>query len=187
MEQYKLILGCFLICALCYGLKCEECKRDDLYSYHCEGFCNGSLTVLCDETTTTRASISEKTKASGTLSTGAGIGLGAVLVVIVIFVILYVLKRRMRLSLPHNNPGTNNGVVQHLQQPTRNHIMFISGSEGKNVIIASTSLKGLHTLPFLILFTHIDEFLQTIDGLIDKILNTTTKRSTDILVQLCNV
>lgn len=27
----------------------EECKRDDLYSYHCEGFCNGSLTVLCDE------------------------------------------------------------------------------------------------------------------------------------------
>lgn len=27
----------------------EECKRDGLYSYHCEGFCNGSLTVLCDE------------------------------------------------------------------------------------------------------------------------------------------
>ncbi|XP_076070741.1 uncharacterized protein LOC143042349 [Mytilus galloprovincialis] len=175
MEQYKLILGCFLICALFYGLKCEECKRDDLYSYHCEGFCNGSLTVFCDKccklngtwhcvvstryhqcetsprTTTTRASISEKTKASGTLSTGAGIGLGAVLVVIVIFVILYVLKRRMRLSLPHNNPGTNKGVVQHLQQPTRNHIMFISGSEGKNVIIASTSLsyaqQSAHNLP----------------------------------------
>lgn len=175
MEQNKLIFGCFLICVLCYGLKCEVCKRDGLYSYHCEGLCNGSLTLLCDEccklngtwrcvvstkyhqcetshrTTTTRASISEKTKASGTLSTGAAIALGAGLVVIVIFVILYVMKRRMRLNLPHNNSGTNNGVGHNLQQPTRNPIVFISGSEGKSVIIASTNLsyaqQSAHSLP----------------------------------------
>ncbi|XP_052076725.1 uncharacterized protein LOC127714697 [Mytilus californianus] len=178
MKQYKLICGCFLICALCYGLKCEVCKRDGIFSYHCEGLCNGSVTIFCDEccklngtwrcvvstryhqcetssrTTTTRAynrSISEKNKASGTLSTGAAIALGAGAVVIVIFVILYVLKRRLRLTLPNNNTRTNNGVGHNLQQPTGNPIVFISGSDGKSVVIASTNLsyaqQSSHNLP----------------------------------------
>ncbi|CAC5394814.1 unnamed protein product [Mytilus coruscus] len=219
MEQYKLIFGCFLICVLCYGLKCEVCKRDGLYSYHCEGLCNGSLTLLCDEccklngtwrcvvstkyhqcetshrTTTTRASISEKTKASGTLSTGAAIALGAGLVVIVIFVILYELTTALviiynnRLEIQLFSSVDRRGRVSLLLLQIclmLNNLRITCHRHMSNSRCILYCSKELHTLLFWILFKHIDEILQTSDGLLGKILNTTIKISTDILVLLCN-